>query len=395
MLLKKRVSVIGSTGSVGNSAYNVIKQNKEIFVVEALIARSNYENLAQQAKNLNAEKVFIEDESKYQELLKELQNTKIKVFGGKQEIINFIEKENTSDTLLICSSGYESLAYFYGALKGNKNIAIANKESIVCGGNFVTKAIKDSQAQVIPVDSEHSALFQAMLAGRKEEIQNIIITASGGSFVDYSLDDLSKVTKEQALNHPVWYMGKKITVDSSTLINKALEVIEASYLFDIDESNIEVLIHRQSILHGGVNYKDGSFMGHFSYPSMEIPVAYGLFYPNRINTSVKQLNLVEISNLKFEKLNEERFTAISLARESLKLKKNYTCTLNVANEIAVEAFLSDKISFNKIIDVIEYSLDKVEPLDINNVSDIENSVEISKIVAKEYINKIILKGINV
>lgn len=390
MLLKKRISIIGSTGSVGVSAYNVVQQNKSIFEVEALVAKSNYKSLAQQAKDLQAKMVFIEDESKYLNLKEELQGYNIKVFAGKEEIIKFIEKDNTSDTILICSSGYESIPYFYGSLKGSKNIAMANKEAIVCGGEFATDFINKSHAKVIPVDSEHSALFQSM-QGKKEDIDNIVITASGGSFVDYSLKDLENVTKEQALKHPTWNMGAKITIDSSTLMNKALEVIEASYLFDIPECQIEVLIHRQSILHGGVNYKDGSFIGHFSYPSMEIPVAYGLFYPHRINTSVKRLNLSEISQLKFEELNEERFKAISLAREVLRLKNNYSCAFNVANEIAVEAFLNDKINFNKIIDVVEYTLNKITPCKINSISDIEQSVEISKVIALEYINKLVFK----
>lgn len=388
MLCKKRVSIIGATGSVGSSAYNVIQQNKDIFQVEALVARSNYKSLAQQAKDLKAEMVFIEDESQYKNLLNELSNTDIKVFAGKQEIIDFIEKSNTSDTLLICSSGYESIPYFYGALTSSKNIAMANKEAIVCGGEFATKFINNSKAKVIPVDSEHSALFQSM-QGKKEEIDSIVITASGGSFVDYSIEELVNVSKEQALKHPTWNMGKKITIDSSTLMNKALEVIEASYLFDIDESQIEVLIHRQSILHGGVNYKDGSFIGHFSYPAMEIPIAYGLCYPHRINTSIKRLNLAEITNLKFEKLCEKRFRAISLAKESLRGKKNYSCALNVANELAVDAFLNDKINFNKIIDVVEYTLNKISPHEINSVLDIEESVAISREIAVEYINKLV------
>jgi 1-deoxy-D-xylulose-5-phosphate reductoisomerase len=388
MLCKKRISVIGSTGSVGNSAYNVIKQNKNIFYVEALVARSNYKKLAQQAKDLQVEMVFIEDKSQYKNLRDELQGSNIKIFAGKQEIIDFVEKSNTSDTILIGSSGYESIPYFYGALKSNKNIAMANKEAIVCGGSFATDFIKKSSAKVIPVDSEHSALFQSMIGGQKQEIDSILITASGGSFVDYSLQELASVTKEQALKHPTWDMGAKITIDSSTLMNKALEVIEASYLFDINESQIEVLIHRQSILHGGVNYKDGSFIGHFSYPSMEIPVAYGLFYPHRINTSVKRLNLAQISQLKFEELNEERFKALALARKALHSKKNYSCALNVANEVAVEAFLNDKINFNKIIDVVEYSLNKISPFDIKSISDIEQSIEITKLIAVEYINKL-------
>ncbi|MDR0484381.1 MAG: 1-deoxy-D-xylulose-5-phosphate reductoisomerase [Alphaproteobacteria bacterium] len=385
---KKRVSIIGATGSVGKSAFNVITGNKEIFEVEALVAKSNYRELAKQAIALKAEKVFIEDIQYYQSLIKELQHTNIKVFASKEEIINFIAKENSSETILICSSGYESIPYFYTALKTGKTIAMANKEAIVCGGNFATDFINKSKSLVIPVDSEHSALYQSFLAGNKEDIASIVITASGGAFIDYSLEELKNVSLEQALNHPTWSMGKKITIDSATLMNKALEVIEASVLFSINAEKIEVVIHRQSILHGGVNYKDGSFIGHFSYPNMEVPVAYGLYYPHRINTSVKTLNLAELSQLKFEKLNEERFIAIKLAKESLKQGKNYPCALNVANEVAVESYFQDKISFHKIVDVVEYTLGKIPVLNINSVDDITNSVEIAKVIATEYVNRL-------
>ncbi|MDR2008138.1 MAG: 1-deoxy-D-xylulose-5-phosphate reductoisomerase [Alphaproteobacteria bacterium] len=380
---KKRITIIGATGSVGKSAFNVIKRNAELFQVEALVAKSNYLGLAQQAIELQAEKVFIEDEQYYQSLTKELQDTNIQVFAGKQEIINFISN-NTSETILICSSGYESIPYFYTALNTNKTIAMANKEAIVCGGSLATQLMSQSKAQVIPVDSEHSAIFQS-LHGKKDDVANIVITASGGAFANLSLEDLKTVSKAQALKHPTWSMGKKITIDSSTLMNKALEVIEASVLFDISVEKIEVLLHRQSILHGGVNYKDGSFVGHFSYPNMEIPVAYGLFYPHRINTSTKTLSLAETGNLAFEKLNEERFVAIKLARQALKNGKNYPCALNVANEVAVESYLNDKISFHKIVDVVEYTLGKILPNNINSVADIADSIEESKAIATEYI----------
>ncbi|MCL2566552.1 MAG: 1-deoxy-D-xylulose-5-phosphate reductoisomerase [Alphaproteobacteria bacterium] len=385
---KKRITIIGATGSVGKSAFNVVARNREIFEVEALAAKSNYQDLAKQAIALQAEKVFIEDAQFYPHLVKELANTNIKVFASSQEIINFIP-QNTSETILICSSGYESIPYFYTALKSNKTIAMANKEAIVCGGSFATELLGKSKAQVIPVDSEHSALFQSLMAGKKEDIANLIITASGGAFVDYSLENLKTVSKEQALRHPTWSMGKKITIDSSTLMNKALEVIEAAVLFNMDAAKIEVLLHRQSILHGGVNYKDGSFVGHFSYPNMEIPVAYGLYYPHRINTSVKTLNLAAISSLVFEKLNEERFSAVKLAKQALKYGKNYPCALNVANEVAVESYLADKISFHKIVDVVEYTLGKTIPTNINSVADIALSVAISKAIAVEYVNKLI------
>ncbi len=387
---KKKISIIGSTGSVGRAAYAVVIRNKDLFIVEALVAKSNFKLLAEQALSLGVSFVFIEQEDKYLDLKNLLLGSNIKVFAGKKAILNFISKESASQTILICSSGYESLYYFYEALKTDKNIAIANKESIICVGELLQKMINTSRACLIPVDSEHSSLFQILAQEDLQNVSTVLITASGGPFVDYSLNQMETITKEQALKHPTWSMGAKITVDSATFVNKGLEVIEAAYLFGLKADQIEVLIHRQSVLHGGVNFKDGSFIGHFSYPSMEIPVAYSLFYPNRITTNVKPFSFADVKNLSFEKIDETKFKAVKIAKNILLKGNNYPCIFNISNEIAVNYFLNDRISFNKIIDVIEYAIDNVESVRLVDIDQIFEEIQKIRYVTEKYIKKLLV-----
>ena len=283
-------------------------------------------------------------------------------------------------TIILASSGTESIKYLYEALKYNHTIALANKESIVCGGEFIKEKIKNSSSKIIPIDSEHNALYQLIEPHNHENIHQVIITASGGPFVNLSLNELKNVSKEDALKHPTWNMGGKITIDSATLVNKALEVIETSYLFNIPYNKIDVLLHRQSIMHGAVSYIDGSFLANCYRPSMAVPVAFALYYPYRKPTGVTPLNSAQIGTLKFEEIDENRFKPISWAKNVLKIGGTCPMILNVANEIAVLSFLNNTISFIQIFNVIEYCLNKIQSKTINSF---ENLIE-----EYTYINKI-------
>ncbi len=379
MKITKNIIIIGSTGTVGQHAVKLVQNDLSSFNTLAVVAYSNYNGLASDAKKIQAKSAIIIDNEHYLKLKNILDVTNIQSHSGEQALFNMFANEKNL-TVVIASSGTATIKYLYEALKYNHTIALANKESIVCGGEFMQEHIKKSSSKIIPIDSEHNALYQLIEPHNHENIHQLIITASGGPFVNLSLNELKNVRKEDALNHPTWNMGNKITIDSATMVNKALEFIETSYLFNMPYNKIDVLLHRQSIMHGAVSYIDGSFLANCYTPSMAVPVAFALYYPHRKPTTVAPLNLSEIGSLKFEAIDENRFKPIAWAKNVLKLGGTYPMIMNVANEIAVLSFLNNIISFVQIFDVIEYCLNKIQSKSIHSF---ENLIE-----EYEYINKI-------
>jgi len=364
---KKHIAILGSTGSIGTQALEVIKANPESFVVEVLTGNSNADLLIQQAIEFKPNAVVIADESKYQKVKAALDPQDIKVFAGNKAIEQVVQMDSIN-IVLAAIVGYAGLASTISAIKAKKNIALANKETLVVAGELVTALAKENGVNIYPVDSEHSAIFQCLAGefttanpssgGWENPIEKIYLTASGGPFRGKDKNFLASVKKEQALKHPNWDMGAKITIDSATLMNKGLEVIEAKWLFSLKAEQIEVIVHPQSIIHSIVQFKDGSMKAQMGLPDMKLPIQYALAYPKRIASTFERFNFVDYPALTFEKPDTNTFRCLSLAYEAMKKGGNVPCILNAANEVAVQAFLTDKISFLKIADVIEGTLTK-------------------------------------
>ncbi len=355
---KKRIAIIGSTGSIGTQALDVIRQCSNDFSIEVLVAHSNADLLIKQALEFDPNAVVIGDEKKYQFVKEALSATEIKVFAGEKSIEQIVEME-TIDLVLACIVGYAGLASTINAIKHKKPIALANKETLVVAGELVTSLARENSVNIYPVDSEHSAIFQCLAGEWENKIEKIYLTASGGPFRGKSLDFLKTVTKEQALLHPNWSMGAKITIDSATLMNKGLEVIEAKWLFHLHPSQIDVIVHPQSIVHSIVQFEDGSMKAQMGLPDMKLPIQYAFSYPNRIKNNFERFDFLKYPSLTFEKANTETFSNLALAFRALDKGGNMPCVLNAANEIAVEAFLKDKIGFLQMSEVVETCLDKI------------------------------------
>jgi len=357
----KQVVILGSTGSIGRNALRVIEalnaSGGEKFEVLALSARSNVEWLAEQARKFRPRFIAITNQEKEQELRELVKGLDVEVLSGEgslEEIAGLYE----ADIVLTAIVGAAGLGTVLAAAKKGKRLAIANKEPLVVAGELLMEAVKESGAEILPVDSEHSAIFQALEAGRREDVERVILTGSGGPFRGMNAEQLKKVTKEEALAHPTWEMGPKITVDSATLMNKALEVIEARWLFGVDVEKIQVLIHPESIIHSMVKFADGSVIAQMGRPDMCLPIQYALTYPERVPGISEHLRLEEIGRLTFEKPDEEVFRALSLGYEVAKEGGTAAAVFNAANEAAVEAFLAGQTEFYRIIELIEYCLDK-------------------------------------
>jgi len=355
---KKHIAILGSTGSIGTQALEVIKQHPENFVTEVLTANGNADLLIQQAIEFKPNCVVIADETKYKKVKDALASHDIKVFAGQESIEQVVQMESI-DTVLAAIVGYAGLASTIAAIKSGKQIALANKETLVVAGELVTALAKENAVNIYPVDSEHSAIFQCMAGEWHNKIEKIYLTASGGPFRGLKKEELEKVTKEKALKHPNWEMGAKVTIDSATLMNKGLEVIEAKWLFNLKPEQIDVIIHPQSIIHSIVQFEDGSMKAQMGLPDMRLPIQYALGFPLRLKSDFPRFDFANYSSLTFEKPDADTFRCLSLAYDAMKKGGNAPCVLNAANEIAVNAFLADKISFLKIADVIENTLAKV------------------------------------
>lgn len=365
----KKISILGSTGSIGKSALEVVNGISQRFEIVALTANENYKELSNQIKKYKPKYVSIGTEEGYRELKKEYPD--LNIFQG-EEGLKTIGSLDEHDILLTAVSGAVGIEATIEAIKKGKRIALANKETMVSAGEIINKKTDKYKAEIIPVDSEHSALFQALKSGKSNEVKRLILTASGGPFRRYKEQDLKEVTLEEALKHPRWKMGRKITVDSATLVNKGLEVIEAHYLFKMNYEKIDVVVHPESIVHSFVEFCDNSLIAQMGTPDMKLPIQYAFFYPDRVeNPKLSQLDLFDNQKLTFERPDMEVFKGLKLAYEAGKVGKNMPLTFNAANETAVELFLAKKIGFLDIYRIIEETMSKTDLIEINSVDDIK------------------------
>ncbi len=362
----KNITILGSTGSIGTNALEVIRQKKDEFNVVALSGHTNYKLVMKQIKEFNPKYVSIGTEEGFEAIKKEF--PEVELFFGREGLKKLGELEET-DIILTAVSGVIGIEATVEAIKKGKRIALANKETMVAGGAYINKLLKEyPEAEIIPVDSEHSALFQSLSAGRREDVKNLIITASGGSFRGKKRDELKEITVSEALKHPKWSMGKKITIDSSTLVNKGLEVIEAHELFGIDYDRIKVAVHPQSIVHSLVEYKDNAMVAQLGATDMKLPIQLAFTYPKREeSTALEKLDLMKVGNLTFEEPDIETFKGLPLAYRAGKTGGTMPVVFNAANEVAVELFMKEKIKFLEIYDVIEKAMDNHMPVEIENL----------------------------
>ncbi|MCZ2357041.1 MAG: 1-deoxy-D-xylulose-5-phosphate reductoisomerase [Bacteroidia bacterium] len=350
-----KIALLGSTGSIGRQSLEIIRLHPEQFSVSVLTANSNVELLIEQAIEFKPETVIISEAKYYPHVKDSLAKTGIQVLGG-EDALNNISEVADFDTALVALVGFSGLRPTINALNNQKKIALANKETLVVAGKIIKDLAKKNQVPILPIDSEHSAIFQCLVGEDIDTVEKLILTASGGPFRNYSADELLSITPEQALKHPNWSMGAKITIDSATLMNKGLEVIEAHWLFDIDSSKIEVIVHPQSIIHSIVQFIDGSQKAQLGLPDMRVPIQYALAYPKRIPNQLNRYNYLKPDTLTFELPNKNLFPCLNLAYEALAMGGNAPCILNAANEIAVSRFLNHQIYFTQIPDYIEKAL---------------------------------------
>jgi 1-deoxy-D-xylulose 5-phosphate reductoisomerase len=352
---KQTVAILGSTGSIGTQTLDVIDRHSELFEVYALTGHSNIDLLVEQAKRYSPEVVAIADERHYKTLREALDGLPIKVFAGADSICQ-IAAMSPIDTVVTAMVGYSGLLPTVKAIEAGKKIALANKETLVVAGELVTDLALRNRVDIVPIDSEHNAIFQCLVGENENSVEKLILTASGGAFRDTPKDDLRLATAADALRHPTWKMGAKITIDSATMMNKGFEVIEAHWLFDIPIGKIEVIIHPQSIVHSMVQFCDGSIKAQLGQPDMRHPIQYALTFPDRLDAQVERANLADIHQLTFEKPDYEKFRNLGLAYDALRRGGNIPCILNAANEVAVDAFLKGKIGFFAMSDIIEQTI---------------------------------------
>ena len=348
---KRRIAILGSTGSIGRQALDVIRQHRDLFEVELLTANNSTDLLISQAIEFDANAVVICNEDKYKEVADALQPHYIKVFAGMKSVCELVTGDNI-DIVLTSMVGFSGLESTVAAVKAGKTIALANKETLVAAGKIVMGLAKQHGAHILPVDSEHSAIFQCLLGSAGAEIEKIHLTASGGPFRTWSKEDIAKATRAQALNHPNWSMGSKITIDSATMMNKGLEIIEARWLFGTPGEKIEVVVHPESIIHSMIEYADGSVIAQMGHPDMREAIQFAFSFPQRLPLDNKKLNFAELGNLSFFAPDQDRFPALTLTYEALAKGGNMPCIMNAANEAAVAAFLQEKIGFYDITDVV-------------------------------------------
>jgi len=378
----KKLVILGSTGSIGRQALQVVDEHPDRFEIAALAAGTNMELFARQIIKYNPKYVSVGSPESVNELKSLSHTTSLEILVGTEGLVN-LARLNGIDIILIAVTGVHGLFPTLAALENKTTVALANKETLVAGGYLVMSKAKETQTRIIPVDSEHAAIFQCLEQENHAQTDKLILTASGGPFINYSREELEKVTPEKALQHPKWQMGRKITVDSAGLINKGLEVIEAHWLFDVDYDNIEVVIHPQSIIHSMVQYTDGSVLAQMGMPDMRVPIQYALTYPGRIRNSFPKLDFTTINSLTFQKPDYNRFPGLSLAYEAGKTGGTMTTVYNAANEIAVDAFLNERISFMQIPSIIEQIMNKHELTKLSAIEEILQADEWARSMARK------------
>jgi 1-deoxy-D-xylulose-5-phosphate reductoisomerase len=381
---KKGVAILGSTGSIGTQALEVIESKPDNFEVELLTANGNCTLLIEQAKKFKPNAVVIADESKYKLVRDALWPLDIKVYAGHDALSQCVEMEGI-DIVLTALVGYAGLKPTLAAINAGKHIALSNKETLVVAGDLVTQLAREKGVNIYPVDSEHSAIFQCLVGDFHNPIEKIYLTASGGPFRGKTIEDLKHVTRAQALKHPNWEMGAKITIDSASLMNKGLEVIEAKWLFNLKPEQIDVIVHPQSIIHSLVQFEDGSMKAQMGLPDMKLPIQYALAFPQRLKSNFPRFNFMDYPNLTFEQPDIKTFKNLGLAFKALELGGNAACVLNAANEIVVDAFLKDKISFLKMPEVIERCMQDIAFVQKPTLEEYVNTDEQTRLLAQELI----------
>ncbi len=383
---QKIIAILGSTGSIGTQALEVISEHPGRFKVSLLTAQSNVDLLIEQAVKYQPKCVVITDENKYEKLKKALSGHQIKVSAGIDALCEAVIED--CDVVLTALVGFAGLAPTIAAIKAGKNIALANKETLVVAGDLITKLAKEHQVKILPVDSEHSAIFQCLTGEELNPIEKIYLTASGGPFRGKSIDFLQNVTKDQALKHPNWTMGAKITIDSATLMNKGLEVIEAKWLFDLQPHQIDVIVHPQSIIHSMVQFEDGSLKAQMGLPDMKLPIQYALGYPQRIKNNFERFDFLNYPQLTFEKADMNTFRNLSLAFEALEKGGNLPCIVNAANEVVVADFLKDKIGFLQMSEVIETCMSKIKFVESPGIEDYLETDKQTRVFASRLVTNV-------
>lgn len=381
---KKRLAILGSTGSIGRQTLDVVRQHPDMFEVELLTANTSSGLLIEQALRYNANSVVICDDSRYREVADALQPHDIKVFTGMDSVCSLAAGDNI-DMVVTAMVGFSGLASTVAAIKAGKAIALANKETLVAAGEIVMELAGRYRAPILPVDSEHSAIFQCLQGSHGAPIEKIHLTASGGPFREWSREEIAKATKDKALNHPKWHMGNKITIDSATMMNKGLEIIEARWLFGVRPEKINVVVHPESIIHSMVEFADGAVIAQLGHPDMREPIQYALGYPERLTLDNRKLDFAEIASLSFFAPDPERFPALRLAYEALGRGGNMPCIMNAANEEAVAAYLRDEIDFYGITDVVEKCMAGVDFVKDPSLDDIFSTNGIARSRAREII----------
>lgn len=354
---KRQLAILGSTGSIGTQALEVVSEHSDLFEVYALTANNQVDLLINQARKYMPEVVVIANERKYPELKEALEDLPIKVWAGADAIAQMVQSEPI-DMVLTAMVGYSGLRPTISAIKAGKAIALANKETLVVAGELIMKLAAEHKVPILPVDSEHSAIFQCLTGAYDNPIEKILLTASGGPFRRKTLEELATVTKAQALRHPNWTMGAKITIDSASMMNKGFEMIEAKWLFDVTPDQVQVVVHPQSVIHSMVQFEDGAVITQLGIPDMKLPIAYAFSFPTRMRSMAPRLDFNQYSTLTFEEPDMERFRNLAFAFEAARQGGNMPCILNAANEVVVAAFLQDRIGFLQMSDVIEQTMRK-------------------------------------
>jgi 1-deoxy-D-xylulose-5-phosphate reductoisomerase len=382
----KRLAILGSTGSIGTQALDVVKAHPDLFEVEVLSAHSNDALLIKQAKEFQPNAVVVTHEKKYESVKKALSSLPIKVFCG-HEALKEVVQWDAVDMVLGAIVGFAGLHSVLAAIQAGKHIALANKETLVVAGELVMQAAAQKKVNIIPVDSEHSAIFQCLVGENVKAIEKIILTASGGPFFGRKPNFLVNVKASHALQHPNWTMGAKITIDSATLMNKGLEMIEAKWLFGLKNEQIDVIVHRESILHSFVQFKDGSMKAQMGLPDMKLPIQYALGFPKRLQNDFKRFNFKDYPKLHFDAPDYKTFRNLAIAKEAMEKGGNAPCVMNAANEIVVDAFLHNKVGFLEMSDMIQKVLEKIAFIEHPSLEDYEKSDNEARLLAAELVKK--------
>jgi len=385
--MPEKIAILGSTGSIGSQTLDIVSRYPDRFSVEILTAGNNVELLTRQAIKFQPDIVIIGNRDHYAQLKENLKETHIKVYAG-DEAVEQVISSSAADVVVAAIVGYSGLRPTIAAIKAGKKIALANKETLVIAGEIINRIVRESGSRIIPVDSEHSAIFQCLVGERGNDIEKITLTASGGPFLNWTEEMLHNIHPDEALKHPNWNMGSKVTIDSASLMNKGLEVIEARWLFGLAPEQISVIIHPQSVIHSFVHFTDGSVKAQLGVPDMRIPILYALTYPDRLRSDLPRLNLKDYKTFTFAEPDLQKFRNLGLAYEALKEGGNMCCILNAANEMSVEAFLSGKIGFLQMPDIVKHTMDsnlfsQNPDLDLLEITDKQ-----ARVVASEYINKL-------